>query len=447
MGSMLKKRCLLVSIAVIALAGVLAAVALSDEPADGADVITMSPCSFDVVAALENAVSGDTVTLDGEAVLGGNATVKEGVVFSDGGFPLTIDENAILSVYGQFVSTGNLTIHPGGGIIIASGGEVKIDNEWTADSEKKPRVNIDGTVNVSKGGVLNIGIEKNSYVRCFGDMYIEGDIVVGSGKLCSKVDTGAVTLRGDLQVNNGSVFLVREYLIVGKPPIHFDEKSDASVSGKVDLTAASYILVYGESSFNPALNIRSPPRTVSTDFIIQGNTFAAEYKYRNGTSNIIFPSTSELTDYYLVNWKNSATGEIMTEDVPVRIGAVKEITGEVTKQTYKIVLTKDESIRWVVNGIEKGSSGEEKGVYGASYKIDIRLAAGYTELPTLFRDGKPFAAGTSFTVDGDTVFTTSNYYLEPSGSPVTVLITILVALLIVFVVSYMLLINKKNATQ
>jgi hypothetical protein len=137
---------------------------------------------------------------------------------------------------------------------------------------------------------------------------------------------------------------------------------------------------------------------------------------------------------------------VITPDTTAQIGSIGALDAEREPRNYTIVLANDPSIRWVVGGIDKGSSAELVGVYGSKMTIGIRLASGHTELPTIKMDGVPYNAGTSFTVTGDTTFTTSNNYPEPRESIVPILLIIL-AILVVVLAIFLVALRSRNSAE
>ena len=396
--------------------------------------------TFDLVKELEKAVAGDTVSLLGDAVLSADAKVKAGVTLEDKGFSLTIPANVTLTVEGKAEITGKLLIDARGTVAVASGGMMTINNTDVNRTE------VPGTLDVKKDGTLVIGDKRSSTFECLGTgrLYVEGTMKVGSGALNSAVHVRTGTITGTVQISDGSTFKIYDVLTIGSPPTLIEDLDNpASITGKFVLESTAYILVYGKTDFSAANNIRYS--AVSTKFSIQGETYAAEYKDQTGKRTITLPSTSYLKDYRLIDWKD-ASGNVVTNASNIQIGGIDVVYGEVVKQTYLIILREDKSIKWVVNGIEKGSSGEEMGVYGATYVISIRPAQGTTEMPGILKDGMPFASGSSFVVTKNTDFATTSGSGE-TGSNILIFVLIGVgALIAVLAASVMIMKGKTKGT-
>jgi len=379
--------------------------------------------AFDLAKELDRAVAGDTVSLLGETTLLSNATIKPGVTLDDKGFSLLIPAAVTLTVEGKFDSTGKLTVDVRGSIIIASGGEVFINNT----DEKKTEVS--GTLDVGKNGTLFIGNKKASTFECLGNgrLTVEGTMKVGLGALNSSVFVRNATVTGNIQISDGSVFRIYDVLTIGSAPVLITEiDNPASITGKFTLDTAAYILVYGKSDFTAAKNIRYP--AVSTAFKILGEVYATLYKDQTGKRAITVPSTSSLKDYRLINWKD-ASDNIITNASNIQIGSVDIVFGEVVKRTYAIILKEDKNIKWVVNGLEIGSSGEVDGVYGSSYTVYVRSAPGKTELPGILRDGQPFTPGSSFIVTAITEFATTNKSSDSGNNLLIPMLIVIVAMI------------------
>ncbi|MDR2698377.1 MAG: hypothetical protein LBB30_01700 [Candidatus Methanoplasma sp.] len=436
---MFRRRSLPFLIGLFALVGVLAVTSFSDGPADAAPLAN----GFDLAVALDNAESGDTVTLYEDSVLSRDAGIKSGVTLDDGGFSLRIPAYVTLSIEGVFFSSGNLTIDSLGSAAVASGGLMRIENNGNT-------AEVAGSLEVYQGGTASVGQGSGgSTIECFGTgkLLVEGTMTVGSNILNSAVIVRNATVTGELRVSEGSSFRIHDSLAIGNPPALTSETvNPAVVSGKLTLEGTAYVIVYGQPpAGQPGFTTSNINPSVSTQFMALGKAYATEYKASTGSRTLVLPSTSSLKDYRLVNWMDSA-GNVIAADSSVQIGADghKIVYGELVKKEYRIVFSEDKSIRWSVGPTVIGSHGETKGVYGAQYTISIRSAQGYTELPAIFMDGAPFAPGTSFTVTGDTIFTTSNNYPVPDEGLVPILVIILAIMLVILGISYTMLRMKEK---
>jgi len=424
--NVLGKKSLLICFGLIALVGSIAFVSLSDDAADRSDA-----APIDLAAALENAVTGDTVTLPEDTVLSRDAVIRSGVILDDAGFPLRISANITLIVEGTLISSGNLTVI--GSVVVASEGMMAIDNEGNTAS-------VSGSLTVQEGGTFSIGSGKISTLSSLGmgRLFIEGTMTVGRGALNSAVNANNTVVTGKLDISEGSTFRIHDVLTIGNAPVLTTELGNSAlISGRVILESAAYVLAYGESSF-ASKNIWYA--NTSTQFILGGKVYATEYKDQTGKRNIVLPSTSDLRDYILTGWTDSS-GKAVTETSDIQIGSTN-VYGGVTPRTYRIFSTENESIRWVVNDIEQGSSFEEFGVYGAPYKISIRSAPGYSDLPTIYMNGVQFTPGASFNVAGETSFTTSGGRSAQSDNILIPLLLILVILVLIAFAFFFALKNK-----
>ncbi len=422
---MFKKGALLT----VACLAVLAITAVSFVSLDSEDTDADDP--YDIANLLDNATTG-TVRLTEDSWLSRDATVKNGVILDDNGFSLKIPSYVTLSINGEFKSSGNLEIGSRGIIGVPSEGKLSVNNEGHSFT-------VFGSLEVYRGGTLTIGdLKSGSKIESFSNsrVLIDGDMFLGYRTLNSNADLMTVTISGSITISDGSIFRVSDNLTIGNiPTLTTELNNTTSVNGIFNITDNAYVLVYGKSEFN-LNNIRYP--TVNSKFMIQGDVYATEYMGTTGNRNIVIPSASSLRDYTLESWKDSQGNKVPSDlSVPIGSPEYKSMYGEVTKRVYRIILTEDDSIRWVVNGITKGSSSVEEGVYGATMTIGIRLAQGYTELPTLKMEGVPFAPGTSFEVTGDVTFTTSNNIPPVENDIMPTLLVILAILLVVLAILYL----------
>jgi len=442
---MLGKKVLLVSVALIALMGMFAVIAYSDNSAEGAGLTVGvgdglgdgigDSGPFDVAAALENAVSGDIVTLPADATLSRDATITAGVTLDDNGFSLTIPSGTVLSVSdgGTFVSTGNLQINSGGSVVVFSG-VLSMDGN---------SVEVAGSLEIYKDGTLNIGQNESSTldIQGVGKLLVDGTMNVGGTSFSSViVQTGTIT--GTLNIAYGSSFNVYDVLTIGSAPSLMTDLNNTAVVtgvGKIFMESQGCIVVYGSSGFGPA-NIKNSS-VVSTVFQANGgDAFATEYKDNTGKRALVMPSTSSLKDWNLVSW--NAGGNTITADSNIQIGAYPTITGVWTRTVYNVTFAEDKNIIWRVNGIDKGDSYETTGVYGSSFTVSISLAPGNTsQMPVIYTDGVSSGkTQVTVTVTSNTTFTTSNHYITKSDNTMTILLVVLgvmiviLALLLIFYV-------------
>lgn len=435
---MIDKKNILAAVGILALA-MMISVTLVENTTSDSDASYVSGDGFDLADALDNAKSGDTIVLSDSATLSRDAIVKSGVTLNDNGMDIKMPQYVTLSIEGTFISSGNLDVGYRSTVTIANNGELRINH-----IEEKS-MTVSGSVEVYSGGDLNIGLEKSSTFECRGNgkLLVEGTMRLGDKITNSVANVRTATITGTVAISDGSSFRIYDSLTIGSAPtLTTDMKNNTKITGKFILIDPAYALIYGSSSFT-ANNLKYP--SASSQFLIQDMTYATEYRDASGKKTLVLPNTDSLKDYKVENWKDT-NGNVITAENNIQIGAVgyKSIISEMTKRTYSITLTEDQSIRWVINGISKGSSGVEEGVYGASMTINVRLSQGYTELPSIKMDGVPYTAGTSFVITGDVVFTTSNNYPTPEKD---ILPTLLAILCILIVVLVMLVIVLKKRDQ
>lgn len=435
---MIDKKNILAAVGILALA-MMISVTLVENSTSDSDASYVSGDGFDLADALDNAKSGDTITLSESTTLSRDATVRSGVTLNDNGMDIRIPQYVTLSIEGTVLSSGKIDVGYRGVLIVANNGGL-----WINHLEGKS-MTVSGSVEVYAGGELNIGLDKSSLFECQGTgrLLVEGTMKLGYGVANSVANVRIMVLTGNVTISDGSSFKIYDSLTIGNiPKLTTDMKNDAKIQGKFILVDSAYVLIYGDSNFT-SNNLRYP--SVNSQFKFQGMTYATEYRDTSGKKTLVIPNTDNLKDYVIKGWKD-AEGNNITADNDILIGSTgyKTITGEAAKRTYLITLTEDPSIRWVVGGITKGSSGVEERAYGESVTINVKLSQGYTELPSIKMDGVPYTAGSSFIVTGDVVFTTSNNYPTPEKD---ILPTLLAILCILIVVLVMLVIVLKKRDQ
>ena len=438
---MLGRRGLAVSVVLVALMAMFVVVSINDNSAEGVGVGEVG-MTFDLAAALDNATSGDVITLSEDTMLSGNATVLPGVTLDDGGFSLEVRATVTLSVEGTFISTGSLVVDYGASVTVASGGLMSTDGNTA---------NIAGTLEVQTGGTANIGCKTSSDLEMqgAGQLLVGGTLFLGDdtgSNVYSTINVKTATVTGTLEIRDGSTFAIYDILTVGSAPTLVTDPNNATITGKVFIGSTAGILVYGKSSFSQANILFS---TASTEFTIAGNTYAKEYKDLTGKKALIIPSTSGLKDWNVVNW---TIGDItVTNDSNIQIGDLGGIvSGNATRITYMVVFAEDKSVIWTVNLIDRGSSYQDLGPYDTTYSVSVRSAPGNTGQPTIYVNGEPLkgVAPFSVTIKEDTTFTTSNHYTAPSPSKEPIILAILGIVIIIFilVLAVYLMRNKKKGS-
>ena len=436
---MLGKKVLLVSVALIAIMGMFAVVSYYDNSADGAGLgvglgdgygagfdTGVGDSPFDVASALDNAVSGDTVTLPADATLSRDATIKTGVTLDDDGFSLTVPAGTVLSVSdgGTFVSTGALLINSGGSVV-SFGGTISMDGN---------SVEVTGSLEIYNEGTINVGQNVSSTldVQGTGKLLVDGTMNVG-GTAYSTVIIQTATITGTLNISYGSNFDVFDTLTIGSAPTLTTELTNNAVVagvGKILIENKACIVVYGASGFGPA-NIKNSS-VVSTVFQSKGgDAFATEYKDNTGKRALVIPSTTGLKDWSLVSW--SAGGNIITANTDIQIGAYPTVIGSWTPISYNVTFAEDKNIIWRVNGIDRGSSYETTGAFNSSFTVSISSAPKSTgQMPVIYVDGVSTGkTQVTVTVTGNTTFTTSNHYVAKSDNTMTILLVVLGVMIVI----------------
>ena len=452
-GNMSGKKFLFISVCLVLVASVFVCISVSSDHADGQDTNSLAANGqFDLAAALDNTEKGK-ITLTENTVLLRNACVKPEVTLDDGGFSLRIPQFSTLNIEGIFVCSGDITVDYGGFLTVASGGLLSIENDVTTAN-----TTIMGSLEVYDGGTINVGADpaQSSQLACGnnGVLLVEGKMFV---KNASYVNVRNAIITGELEISENSVFAISSSMIVGSAPTTLDDQfNSAKVTGKVVTGNTAYVIVYWQAGFDDT-NM-APNSSLSTKFVVFELIYAIEYanKSKLGSKPLVFPVTSSLIDYSITGW----TITHGKDKIPVSTDSNKQIgdpgyeviSGNLTKKQYTITFAKDDSIRWIVgtNNITIGSSGEESAAYGASYRVSVTSPSEAT-LPQIYKDGVQFTPGTLFKITGNTIFSTSNNYVEPGGevpSLVIVLSIIIVILLIFLIVLYQKYREKtKNMTK
>ena len=441
------KKIVLISVVVILLLGLVGIVYFVTDTTDESVASSIDDDPFDLPTALINAVSGDVIEMQEDALIYSNLSVNPGVILNDMGFSLIIQLSSTFVVSGELISSGELSIR--GTVVVVDGGCLTIENNGNSAGRDKKTATVTGTLNVFEGGTLNVGLLNKSYLSFIdnGKLWIGGDMNVGNASISnySVVDVINGSITGNLQISSGSTFRVSDVLTVGTPPsLTTDMSSNTVVSGLVTLGSTACIIVYGEASFFNGKNIKY---AVYTNFLFDNKyAYATEYKSTTGNRTLILPSTNGLIDCELENWKDS-NGNVISSDSNIQIGTIGYTTiyGEVSNKIYNITLSKDNSIKWIQvgnNGVTTELSGVVPALYNSSYTISIR-ATGNAPLPTIYMNGAPCdGTSVSFKVTGNVTLATSNNYRTEDGGGSSSLLIVLMIIIIILVIALAVLILK-----
>lgn len=379
---------------------------------------------FDLIAELEAAESGDIITMPVDCTISTDATVKFGVILETNGHSLTISNRSNLVVNGMFTVAGDFSIYERSSLIVSNEGEATFVSG---------NVQFLGTIEVLGSGIITI--PTGSTAKIVGEGYsflnIDGTFNFHGGSISIR----DVTLTGTLSISDGLVFTVLNLMNVGTAPTLTTEMvSDATVTGKITLLQGSGVMVYGKSTFN-ANNLKNP--STKTQFMIKNDVYATQYGNTHTTRTLSLPDGSELKDYSLKNWKDSS-GNIISSDNPTPIGKHSTLYGETELRLYDIRLSKDDSIRWIVDGTVYGSEAIVKKPYGTNIKVDILLNSGYTDLPSIRVNGVDYEPRTNFKVLDNATFITLGGDPSPGMDLTTILLIVLgiVILILLFVIFY-----------
>ncbi|AIZ56159.1 hypothetical protein Mpt1_c02590 [Candidatus Methanoplasma termitum] len=442
------KKVILVSVGIVLLFGIVGTVSfVTDADNEQSTASPLGADQFDLAAALENAVSGDTIEMRSDASISDDLTINQGVILKDMGFSLTVQRSSVLIVSGELISTGDLSIK--GIVSVVDGGCLTIENNGNSTDLNKKTATVTGTVNIYGGGTLNVGLQKESYLIFSGNgkLWVGGAMKVGDVSIFnySAVDVVTASITGTLNISTGSAFRVADVLTVGiRASFTTDMSSSTVVSGVVTLDPTACVIVYGEAGFNKS-NIKYS--VVLTKFIFDNKyAYATEYKSITGNRTLVFPPTDNLIDCVVEKWKD-AGGNVLSPDSAIQIGTpgYTSIYGEVSNKIYNVTLSKDDSIKWVKIG-NNGVTTELQGVIAAPYNTSFTIsmkAVGDAPLPTMYMNGTPCdGASVSFKVAGNVTLTTSNDYKTESSGGLSSLIIVLVIIIAIMAIALVVLILK-----
>jgi len=312
---------------------------------------------------LLTSVSGDSYTLRRATILNEDAAIPVGVTLTMGTSGLTIADGITLSVSGNIIFNYNSTVI--GTLAILTGGEATNTATLTANAGE---ITVAGTFTDS--GVLNV---KSLTV---------------TGKF---VTTGIVTI-----VTTGS-------FNVGAAPASVPYTNNATITGAITLDSGAYAIVYGNCVGFTLSNLNGTMVEtllyISNDVTDDTNElYATEYGV-SGTSLVLH--NPKLTGISFLGWY-AEDGTFIGTSSSHAIGEYDALYGHTSDLAYKISLSYNAGITWVVDGSQVYTSGDAVVGYG-EHSITVQIAKGYSGTPILSIDGTEVELGEEFLVNADCV--------------------------------------------
>jgi len=354
---------------------------------------------------LLTSVSGDSYTLRRATILNEDATIPAGVTLTMSTSGLTIAEGITLSVSGKIIFNYNSTLI--GTLAILIGGEATNTATITADVGE---IIVAGTFTDS--GVLSI---KNLTV---------------TGKF---VTTGAVTI-----ITTGS-------FSIGVAPASVPCINNAIITGAITLNGDAYAIVYGNCAGFTLSNLNGGTMMETLLYISNDVTddinelYATEYGVY-GTSLVLH--NPKLTGISFIGWY-AEDGTFVGTSSSHTIEEYTALYGHTSDLAYKITLSYNAGITWVVDDSQVYTSGDAIVGYG-EHSITVQIAKGYSGTPILTIDGTEVELGEEFLVNADCVAVVTGITENdaPSGFSLSLTEILLIVLVIIMIIMAIFIVIK-----
>jgi hypothetical protein len=418
------------------------------KPNDGSGDVPASDTHFvkgdttifrDIHTALKNAQSGDTVRLTRQQPdtvrVTRSCMVGEGVtLFLENNF-LVVGNRSVLSVSGSIL-TGeheiltSVLFDTDTALNVSSGGRVTFHGAYILIS----------TLHIEEGGSVVIGSAAGEFAD--GAKYlIDGDLTLLN-------DAVATTVSVTGTINSECTMLIREKLVVGRPPeLIYDIVNDAVVGKSTFLLEQGALaIVFGSPIFD-GKNIMG--NVVFTEFIIGDVIYAREYADADGiTETKIEYLSADPKDKDFHGWyADPAFAHRFTiNDTNNTVGNPHVLFGKFTPKQIRLTLYHNLSVDWAVNGVSFGSSGLVSVDYGSNVSVSVSVKPGHAGHPTIVRDNVLYVSGTEYSAKEDSVFKAVGA-MPQSGHPLQgepLLTEALLAVLIVTLVAILSIAIKKR---
>jgi len=373
----------------------------SDTSTIYADVTNYNSVSKSVkFASLYNmlltSVSEDSYTLRRATILNEDAAIPAGVTLTMGTSGLTIADGITLSVSGNIIFNYNSTVI--GTLAILAGGEATNTAILTADAGE---ITVAGTFTDS--GVISVK-----------SLTVTGEFVT----------TGTVTI-----VTTGS-------FNVGAAPASVPYTNNATITGAITLDSGAYAIVYGNCVGFTLSNLNGTMVEtllyISNDVTDDTNElYATEYGV-SGTSLVLH--NPKLTGISFIGWY-AEDGTFVGTSSSHMIGEYTALYGHTSDLAYKITLSYNAGITWVVDDSQVYTSGDAVVGYG-EHSITVQITKGYSGTPVLTIDGTEVELGEEFLVDADCVAVVTGITENdaPSGFSLSLTEVLLIVLVIIMVI-------------
>ncbi len=353
---------------------------------------------------LSTSVSGDSYTLRRAATLNEDAAIPAGVTLTMGTYELTIAEGITLSVSGNIVFNYNSTVI--GTLNILAGGEATNTVAIMADA---------GAIMVA-GTFTNSGIVNVKSLTVTGKLVTTGTVVI--------VTTGSFNM--------------------GVAPASVPYTNNAVVTGKITLEGSAYAIVYGNCAGFTVSNLNGTMvKTLlylSNDVNDSANKlYATEYGADDTPLVLHIP---KLIGISFIGWYTE-DGTYIGISSSHHIGEYIALYGHTSDLAYKITLSYNAGITWVIDGSQAYTGGDAVVGYGEHF-ITVQITKGYSGTPVLTIDGIEVELGEEFLVDADCVAVVTGIVQneEPSGFSIGLVEILLIVMVVIMIILAIVIVIK-----
>lgn len=345
----------------------------------------------DINTALYESEIGDEVVLvkglQRAATVFRDASVKDGVGLILNGACLSIAEGVRVSIKGHVSGGGASKILMGLGseIVVEAGGSLEFDGSELVVSK----------LSVRSGASACISVEAGEEETGGAAYEIDGVLSAHGGRSSSMRITGAI--------ESDKPFIIGERLEFGSPADRISKIPDSAEARSrivFSLSPGAIAVVHpsfeiGEDNFFGTVN--------RTDFMFGGRVLLAMYSC-DGFLEFVKPAFLDFvfTGWYLDERMSHPVGKESLEMMPV--GSLKEIYGLFEPKKVTLRLTYNPAVKWIVNGMLQGDSGEIYLNYGDRVRVDVEVVGGYHGDPVLILENAKYRPGSDIEADRDMSF-------------------------------------------
>ena len=231
---------------------------------------------------------------------------------------------------------------------------------------------------------------------------------------------------------------------VGTAPANVPYTNNAAVTGTIILDSGAYAIVYGNCTGFTVSNLNGTMAEtllyISNDVTDDTNKlYATEYGL-SGTSLVLH--NPKLTGISFIGWYAEDGTFIGTSSSHI-IGEYTALYGHTSDLAYKITLSYNAGITWVIDDSQVYTSGDAIVGYG-EHSITVQITKGYSGTPDLTIDGAKVELGEEFLVNADcvAVVTGINQNEAPSGFSLSLTEILLIVLVIIMIVMVIFILIK-----